>query len=413
MQTKDSMNTTLINITPPIPKNEFERTLELSNYDLDYTDLDKHFKDLSRLAAKVAGTEMSLVNLIDSFTQWSVSHYGLGVMQMPREESVCNYTILSDEPMEVKDLSLDARFCKKGYVTDGPSLRYYYGIPLKSEDGNNIGSLCVVDTQEKSLTPEKVELLKIIANEIVSRMHSMKVIEDLKHQVDEMSETNKKVSHDIRGPLSGIIGLSEIIKDQVNENKVDDILELLDLIKQGGESILDLADTILSANDYSTKALNSNEFNLITLREKLVKLYTPQAVIKGVNLEVFIENKNEKIPFPKNKISQIVGNVISNAIKFTPSGGDVKTKISLSINDESKELIFLIQDTGIGMTQHQISEIMKGDCGTTNGTEGENGYGFGLKLVHHLVNSLKGRMEIASTVGKGAIFKICIPISNK
>ena len=278
------MNTTSTPTVSTLPVNEFERTLELSNLDLDYTELDKEFHDLSRLAAKVAGTEMSLVNLIDSFTQWTISHHGLAVMQMPREESVCNYTILSDEPMEVKDLSSDSRFCDKDYVKEGLSLRYYYGIPLKSEDGNNLGSLCVVDTEEKHLTPEKVELLKIIANEIVSRINSMKVIEDLKLQVDEMSETSKKVSHDIRGPLSGIIGLSEIIKDQINENKVDDILELLDLIKQGGESILDLADTILSANDHSAELLNSNEFNLLTLKEKLVKLYTPQAVLKGVKL---------------------------------------------------------------------------------------------------------------------------------
>tara|TARA_R110002096_G_scaffold406782_7_gene605166 strand:- start:4605 stop:5828 length:1224 start_codon:yes stop_codon:yes gene_type:complete len=407
------MNKTNAPTVSTLPVNEFERTLELSNLDLDYTELDKEFQDLSRLAAKVAGTEMSLVNLIDSFTQWTISHHGLAVMQIPREESVCNYTILNDEPMEVKDLRSDSRFCDKGYVTHGPNLRYYYGIPLKSEDGNNLGSLCVVDTHEKSLTPEKVELLKIIASEIVSRIHSMKVIEDLKHQVDEMSETSKKVSHDIRGPLSGIIGLSQIIKDQINENKVDDILELLDLIKQGGESILDLADTILSANEYSSEPLSSNEFNLVTLKEKLVKLYTPQAVMKGVNLEILNDNKNEKIPFPKNKITQIVGNIISNAIKFTSSGGDVKTKISLSINDINKELTFLIQDTGIGMTQQQISEIMKGDCDTTSGTAGESGYGFGLKLVHHLVESLKGRMDIASTEGKGTVFKICIPISNK
>ena len=125
------------------------------------------------------------------------------------------------------------------------------------------------------------------------------------------------------------------------------------------------------------------------------------------------EDKNQKIPFPKNKITQIVGNIISNAIKFTPYGGSVNTKISLSINDINKELTFLIQDTGIGMTHQQISEIMKGDCDTTNGTAGESGYGFGLKLVHHLVDSLKGRMDIASTEGKGTIFKICIPVNSQ
>src|SRR5215217_7373169 len=95
---------------PPIPKNEFERIIDLSEFDLDYSSLEDNFKDLARLAANVAGTNISLVNLIDSFTQWSVSTHGLDIEQMPREESVCQYTIMDKQPFEVVDLSADERF---------------------------------------------------------------------------------------------------------------------------------------------------------------------------------------------------------------------------------------------------------------------------------------------------------------
>ena len=111
----------------PIPEQEFNRLLELADFDLDNQELEGHLKELTRLAAKVAGTDISLVNLIDSYTQWSVASEGLPVMQMPREDSVCQYTIMGNQPFEIKDLTKDDRFKNKFYVTENPNLKYYWG----------------------------------------------------------------------------------------------------------------------------------------------------------------------------------------------------------------------------------------------------------------------------------------------
>ena len=118
----------------------------------------------------------------------------------------------------------------------------------------------MLDTEEKDLTAEKIELLKIIASEIVSRLESTKEIRNLQGKVEELKETQRKVSHDIRGPLGGIIGLSELIKEKGRENKIDEILEMMDLIEKGGTSILELAEEILGASDL--KQPGENEFNL-------------------------------------------------------------------------------------------------------------------------------------------------------
>ncbi|HET8865190.1 MAG TPA: sensor histidine kinase, partial [Gracilimonas sp.] len=75
----------------PIPDNEFNRLLKLSEYDLDYSEIQHKLDDLTRLAAFVAGTPISLINLLDNTTQWTVSNVGLDLFQMPREESVCQY----------------------------------------------------------------------------------------------------------------------------------------------------------------------------------------------------------------------------------------------------------------------------------------------------------------------------------
>jgi GAF domain-containing protein len=149
----------------PTPSNEFERVIELTELDLDYSNLEENLEDLTNLAARITGTEVSLINLIDSYTQWSVANHGMDIQQMPREESVCQYTILDEDSLEVNDLSKDKRFKERDYVKNHPKLRYYYGIPLTTSGGANIGSLCVLDPNPQELAPEDKELLSMIARQ--------------------------------------------------------------------------------------------------------------------------------------------------------------------------------------------------------------------------------------------------------
>jgi hypothetical protein len=109
----------------PIPVNEDERIWALTEFDIDYSDSSVLLKDLVELAAKIAGTKISLINLIDTYTQWTVANFGLPIEQMGRDESVCQYTILNNESFEVKSLSSDDRFKDKFYVVDNPNLEYY------------------------------------------------------------------------------------------------------------------------------------------------------------------------------------------------------------------------------------------------------------------------------------------------
>ncbi|SDM64610.1 GAF domain-containing protein [Daejeonella rubra] len=397
-----------MSINQPFPSNEFERVLNLSDFNLDYTNFQDNFKDLAKLAASVAGTPISLVNLIDSFTQWTISSHGFAIEQMPREDSVCQYTILSNEqPFEVEDLSKDDRFKDKVYVKDEPSLRYYYGIPLQS-DGLNIGALCVLDRNVRTLSPEKEELLRIIADEIVNRLKAYKAIESLRNKVKEVEATQNKVVHDIRGPLGGIIGLTEIISEQGKENKLDEVLEFINLIHKSGKSILDLADEILSSEKRNSNIVKGNELELKGFKDNLEKLYIPQAKSKDILLEVKIDPKSEGIPFPKNKLLQISGNLISNAIKFTPPDGKVKVELALEVNDKEKILKIIVSDTGEGMSTEKIDTILKGTASTENGTEGEKGYGFGMQLVKHLVESLNGKLSIRSSQGEGTTFEVLL-----
>lgn len=402
-------------IHPPIPDNEMERVFKLAELDIDYSDMQENLKDLTKLAAKVAGTEISLINLIDTFTQWTISNYGLPLEQMPREDSVCQYTIVSKESFEVNDLAGDDRFKDKFYVTGEPLLRYYFGVPLETNDGFKIGALCVLDKIGKEITPEKVELLKIIAAEIVNRFMAVKVIQGLQNKVKEASENQRKVAHDIRGPLGGIINLAQLISTQGDNNKMEEVLGFIKLIQKSGSSLLELADEILSSDkktvtaDSSEKKMGDHELNLVAFKEKLEKLYLPQAMHKKIQFEVKTDKQSEHKPFNKNKLLQIAGNLISNAIKFTPEGGTVTVDLALTGAGKKNLIQISVSDSGTGMDQQKVEQILSGNAESSGGTQGEKGYGFGLSLVKHLVESLQGSIQIQSLPGKGTRFDIILP----
>jgi signal transduction histidine kinase len=393
----------------PKIENEMERILELSDFELDYTELQKYLQDLTNLAARVTNSEISLVNLIDSYTQWSVSKSGIDLDQMPREESVCQYTITGDKGFEVINLEEDERFKERFYVKGDPNLRYYYGIPLKTDNGHNIGALCVLDTESKNLDPEKKELLKLIANEVVRRLTFLRENTELKEKLKDMEETQRKVSHDIRGPLSGIIGIAEIMESELDPERAKDMLEMVVLIRKGGESLLELADQIMTQKSKAEEKKEAG-YNISDFIEKLEKLYKPQAANKNIAL-TFETEEEFNFTFPKNKLIQIIGNIISNCIKFSNENGKVAVAFEKRVVENSANMLHItVQDDGVGMKQKTIDQILVGNAKSEDGTKGETGFGYGMNLVQHQIKKTNGNLSIDSEMGEGSTFQVTLPI---
>jgi signal transduction histidine kinase len=394
----------------PVPSNEMERIINLSEFDLDFSDLENNFKDLTLLAAKITGTPMSFVNLIDSYTQWTVAQHGLDIDNAPREESICQYTIMSEDAFEVQDLSKDDRFKNMGCVKEGLALRYYLGVPLTTDEGYQIGALCVVDTETKHIEPEKITLLTIIAREIVGRLQTFRTIKTLREEAGLAAEIKKRVVHDIRGPIGGIIGLSELIKDQGENNTQEEVLEIINMIHESASSLLDLANEILTS-EATKSTFKDEQFTLLVFKEKLEKLYLPQARNKHIAFTVNIGRRGEKSTIAKNKLLQITGNLITNALKFTPPFGEVTVNLDLKTENSQKFLTISIKDSGIGLSENEINAILNGTAISASGTIGEQGFGFGLVLVKQLVDKMQGTMHIFSKPGEGTVFEISLPHS--
>jgi GAF domain-containing protein len=152
----------------PLPPNETKRLEALRRYKILDTPAEQEFDDLTFLAATICQTPIALVTFVDTDRQWFKSRVGLDVIETPREQAFCAHTILGSEVMVVEDATLDERFALNPLVTAAPHIRFYAGAPLIDGGGHGLGSLCVIDREPRTLTPQQgishLELRRASAN---------------------------------------------------------------------------------------------------------------------------------------------------------------------------------------------------------------------------------------------------------
>jgi GAF domain-containing protein len=132
-------------VSAPIPDNDDDRLEALRILGILDTVPEQSFDDLTLLAASVCGTPVSCVSLIDRDRQWFKSHHGIAIEQTGRDVAFCAHAILEPRQiMEVPDASADSRFADNPLVLEAPRFRFYAGVPLVTEAGHALGTLCVL-----------------------------------------------------------------------------------------------------------------------------------------------------------------------------------------------------------------------------------------------------------------------------
>lgn len=173
------------------PHNEEQRVATLRSYDLLDTPPDRDLDDLTMLASQICQTPIALISLVDSNRQWFKAKVGLGVSEASRDHAFCGYTILQDEAFIVLDANKDERFYDNPLVTGEPHIHFYAGIPLKASDGTNIGALCVIDNQPKTLTSSQLDGLWCIARQVMLQFSLRK---EVSRRGADLKQT-RKLSH--------------------------------------------------------------------------------------------------------------------------------------------------------------------------------------------------------------------------
>ncbi|MDO8719163.1 MAG: PAS domain S-box protein [Polaromonas sp.] len=174
-------------MTPaPTPSNDDERLADLYQYEILDSEAEAEFDDFTRLAAQICGSSMALLTLVDKDRQWYKSRIGFEAKEGARDISFCGHAILGREVFEIPDATNDERFFDYPAVTGDPHIRFYAGAPLVTKSGSAIGTLCVFDSQPKTLTSEQIEALEALSRQVIRQM-------DLRLLVRREKESNREL----------------------------------------------------------------------------------------------------------------------------------------------------------------------------------------------------------------------------
>ena len=158
---------------------EILRVAALERYKILDTEAEDIFDSITALAQTICGTKMSLISLLDHNRQWFKSRIGLEASETPISFSFCQYAIQQDDVMIIPDATKDSRVMNNPLVTGNPNIKFYAGMVLKTPDGFNIGTLCVADSETKTLTEAQINSLRHLGNLAISLLESRIKSEEL------------------------------------------------------------------------------------------------------------------------------------------------------------------------------------------------------------------------------------------
>ena len=222
-------------------QNETEKQrLEAVKRYLDFSfERDRNLKDIVMLASHILESPVSLITLMDKDVQWIISNYGIELEKMPRETSFCTHAIRQDEVMVVEDALLDQRFVEAPLVKFNPNVRFYAGIPLKSNDGHNVGTLCVFDNKPKHPTANQLNCLNALSKQVANIMSlnmSMELLKENNSEIESQYAALRRIayvqSHEVRAPLCNALGIMDMIKEDDYKTDKEHLVMMDDALNQ-------------------------------------------------------------------------------------------------------------------------------------------------------------------------------------
>lgn len=219
------------------------------------------------------------------------------------------------------------------------------------------------------------------------------------------------IAHDLRGPFSSFLGVTQLLDEMLPELSRDEIRDFAVNMRSSATNLYSLLENLLqwAKNQQGLIPFTPIKEVLLTLINESILTFHEPAKNKGIEIVNNIDGKIEVFA-DKNMIQTVIRNLVSNAIKFTPKGGN----ITLSANANSENGVEVsVKDSGIGMDEVMVNNIFRLDAKTNRpGTEGEMSTGIGLLLCKDFVETHGGEIRVESEVGKGSVFRFNIPLNS-
>lgn len=280
---------------------ESERLKALSSYDILDTSKEKEYDDLAELAKLICNTPIALITFLDDSRQWFKSCFGLNIHETKKEISFCQYTIMDDDIMVIKDAQNHPLFRDNPLVIGDPHIRFYAGAPLITPDGFRLGSVCVIDKQPRELTNDQQQALTSLARAITTNLELRRKHKIASESATQLSKTNQKLANANRLLKSSQHQLAEKVEqiDALRLKDQEQTRTFRHFIVNARDCIFNIDDTFCFSyanpitekiTGYSQEELKSIQYWQIIrddYRDKVRKFYQDQ--IKGKVADSYLE----------------------------------------------------------------------------------------------------------------------------
>jgi signal transduction histidine kinase len=336
-------------------------------------------------------------------------------IRLRRGEGVTGRMVLARGPVQVPDITAPGAYdsrLREGLLRSGA--RAVLAVPLLRED-RLIGGLVVNRNSPGEFLPEVVALLQTFATQSALAIQNARLfreIEDKSRQLEaasrHKSEFLANMSHELRTPLNAIIGFSDVLTERMFGELNEKQDEYVKDISASGTHLLSLINDILDLSkiEAGRMELEVTQFDLPSAVENALVLLRERASRRGITLQRSVDDRLGMIRADERKVKQVILNLLSNALKFTPEGGriDVRARIV----DGTAEVS--ITDTGVGIVPEDQEAVFEEFRQVGGAEKKAEGTGLGLTLCRKFVELHGGRIWVKSQVGAGSTFTFTLPV---
>jgi signal transduction histidine kinase len=386
--------------------------------------------EIAQLAAQICQTPFALINFFEEGHQSVLAAVGLDREAIPLQEGFCSQVKDNGGVLTISDTLAEPTYATNPAVVAPPHIRFYMGIALKTPKGSILGTLSVLDQCPRQLSSSQMATLHSLSHEIVRQLELQRYVEELEqtlHQrtqelastlvLAEAANQHKteflaSISHELRTPLTTILGFARLLRDRIHGDLNPKQMQYIDLIHSSGQHLLDLINDLLDLGkvEAGRMELDLQPVSPVDLCKRVIRLLQARAVDKNITLsfENRLPDRLKTALLDDRKMYQILVNLVSNAIKFTPAKGRVTLRLSL---EKSSMLHFSVIDTGIGIPLEKQGKVFEAFYQVENAKQRQaGGTGLGLSLCRQFAKLMNGSIELESQVKQGSTFTVKIPL---
>ncbi len=361
------------------------------------------FDEVALVAARLSRVPIALVTLLDATRQLFKGRVGLALESAPREHAFCEHTIRLGQPLVVTDLSADERFRSNPLVLGEAGLRFYCGVPVRTPDGQALGTLCVLDNRARDLDPETLVLLQALARQVETELEvrrRLTMLEAQSQAKDSKQLLAAMVAHDLRSPLTSILVAAEVLRPADADSRAD--LEIiLDSAERMRRMLRDFLDVTLF--DSGHLKLRLSAFPLAPLMTAAVSRLTRVANRRGQQL-VTTASASPTVRADAELIERVVTNLVSNATQHAPA--DHPITVALGVSPAGRVRVE-VRDLGDPLTAAERARLFeplaRGPAATTQG------FGLGLAFCRLAIEAHGGTLGVESAQPRGNTFFFELP----